>query len=727
MKGLILKILLVVCLGFTHGMVFAIYATDGVLNLSNHTVDDISKENKKDSVEEKKTKDLQEIVVEGVSRKETENGVIFYPTGKEKKFSYDAVSLLERMALPELIVLPGSSNVETVSGEPAAFFINGVSASSRDLKALNPKDVARVEYLPVPTDANFKGQHNVVNFVLRKYEYGGYTKAVAQQQLTGIAGDYNISSRFAYKRMTYDAFITGQYASDRHIGASSIAGYKDFDFSGKHYDIVEQRSDLSNGRLNKHGLEGSFKAAYAQGGIDWVNTIGVSMTKMPTSHNVSSTLYVPAIIDSKEAVRDNSNKVTTPFYETSFKVDLPKNQMLDLYFTVSGIRSHAESFYKADGYKAIDNKSHENGYNLYFSPSYSKKFNSKNSINTSLFVSYQRNKVDYMGNYERLFRSSQVSLGYFFQYSHKFGSRTSVSVNPGIVWEHSRLDDGKVDVDTHIYPRMEINLRHRWNKKTSMSFTSRLQNIGYPLGMKNGLTIRQTELLWKRGNPDLRSRLQWSNNFSNTWTPSRNYSLVSVVRYHPMYHADYKTWGVEEGYDGLISSLSDRSTDHRLTISQKFTARFFSRKLVLTGYASNSYLKTTGFYNKSKSAWGGWLAATWYGDSWYVSGNIVPEKTTYSAIGKVYSPWRYMLKFSYTINNLNLDLKVSDFLNTSKKGGISYIDTRHFSQKQRFCNSFAGPTFLLTLSYSVSYGKKVNESSTNAHGTSNSASMLIEE
>ena len=109
---------------------------------------------------------------------------------------------------------------------------------------------------------------------------------------------------------------------------------------------------------------------------------------------------------------------------------------------------------------------------------------------------------------------------------------------------------------------------------------------------------------------------------------------------------------------------------------------------MLTGYASYSYLKTTGFYNKSKSAWGGWLAATWYGDSWYVSGNIVPEKTTYSAIGKVYSPWRYMLKFSYTINNLNLDLKVSDFLNTSKKGDFVY---RHpaFFPKQRFCNSFA--------------------------------------
>ena len=115
-----------------------------------------------------------------------------------------------------------------MTGEPAEFFIDGKPASSRDLKALNPKDVASVDYLPMPVAANFKGKHNVVNFVMRKYEYGGYTKAMAEQQLTGIGGDYNLSSKLAYRRMTYDAFVMGRYRSDHHDGASSSTDYKDF-------------------------------------------------------------------------------------------------------------------------------------------------------------------------------------------------------------------------------------------------------------------------------------------------------------------------------------------------------------------------------------------------------------------------------------------------------------------------------------------------------------------
>lgn len=686
-------------------------------------------ENKKDSLdkEKEKVKILKEVVVEATTRKETDEGVIFYPTAREKKFSYDAVSLLERMAIPEITVVPGSTKVETITGDPAVFFIDGKQASSRDLKALNPKDVARVEYLPMPVSANFMGKQNVVNFVMKKYEYGGYTKATADQQLSGIGGDYNLSSKLAYRRMTYDAFIMGQYRSDHHDGMTSATDYKDFFFKGDHFDNVTETSRYRNGYVRNYGLEASLQATYEHKNVTWSNTAGWSMTRSPFNRHEAATIYTPSIIDSRLYSSDNSNRIVTPFYESSFSLWLPKDQMLSLYLQTSGIIGRARSFYQAQGYPAIDNSSREKGYELYFSPTYSKVFNSANSINVSTYISFQRNRVDYHGNYEDVFLSRDMSGGMFFQYSHKFGSGSSLKVEPGLTWDRFRQNDGQVAHDINYYPRLTINLRHKWSKKVSMSFSSILQNVGYPLGMKNGLTIHQTELLWKRGNPDLKSRLQWNNSISNTWNPGRNYSLVSVVRYNPMFHKDYKVWLSEEGYDGLIASLSDHNTDHKITVTQKLTGRFFSRKLVLTGYASYNFLKATGCYNNTKSWWGGWLSATWYGNSWYAYGNIVPEKTTYTGLGKTYTPWTYALGFSYTIKNLHLNLKASNFLNTSRRGGYSFIDTPHFSQDKRIYNSFAGPTYMLTLSYSVSYGKKVNESSVGEHGTSSSSSMLIGE
>ncbi len=725
-------VLAMICAGFACGMAYGKECADKS-EMSPGLFSDArcaAEGNRDDTVrnnDKKKVKNLKEVVVEGATRKETDEGVVFYPTSREKKFSYDAVSLLERMALPEITVLPGSAKVETMTGEPAEFFIDGKPASSRDLKALNPKDVASVEYLPMPVAANFKGKHNVVNFVMRKYEYGGYTKATAEQQLTGIGGDYNLSSKLAYRRMTYDAFVMGRYRSDHHDGASSSTDYKDFFYGGDHFDKVEETSGYRNGRVRNHGFEGSLKATYEHKDVSWANTAGWSMTATPSVSHDASTLYSPSIIDSRFYSSDNSNRIATPFYESNFTLWLPKGQMLSLYLQTSGSSGRARSFYQAQGYPAIDNESRERGYDFYFSPTYSKTFDARNSINVSTFISLKRNRVDYHGNYENIFLSRDMSGGLFFQYSHKFGSATSLRVEPGMTWKRFRQNDGHVAHDINYYPRMTINLRHKWNRKVSTSFSSILQNVGYPLEMKNGLTIRQTELLWRRGNPDLRSRLQWSNSLSNTWNPGRNYSLVSVVRYNTMFNKDYKVWLVEQGYDGLIASLSDHNTDHKISVTQKLTGRFFSRKLVLTGYASYNFLKTVGDYRKTASWWGGWLSAAWYGNSWYAYGNIVPEKTVYTGIGKTYTPWKYALGFSYTVKNLHMDLKASDFLNTSRRGGCAYIDAPHFYQRRRIYNSFAGPTYMLTLSYSLSYGKKVSDSSAGEHGTSGSSSMLIYE
>ena len=121
-------------------------------------------------------KELGEIVVIAQNQRTNSTSSTYIPMKRQKDSATDAISLLSQMAIPQLEVQPGNFNVKNISGQNVAIYINYVSASEQDLTGLRPTDVKKVEYLIYPQDPRFKGAQYVVNFILQKYEWGGYTK-----------------------------------------------------------------------------------------------------------------------------------------------------------------------------------------------------------------------------------------------------------------------------------------------------------------------------------------------------------------------------------------------------------------------------------------------------------------------------------------------------------------------------------------------------------------------
>ena len=142
-------------------------------------------------------KELNEVVVEASNQRTSSTSSTYIPMSRQKNTASDAISLLSQMAIPQLNVDPASQNVKTVSGQAVSIFIDYVAASAQDLSGMRTTDVKKVEYLIYPTDPRFRGAQYVINFVMQKYEWGGYTKLSADKWFGVNRSEASVYSKFS--------------------------------------------------------------------------------------------------------------------------------------------------------------------------------------------------------------------------------------------------------------------------------------------------------------------------------------------------------------------------------------------------------------------------------------------------------------------------------------------------------------------------------------------------
>lgn len=156
-------------------------------------------------------KELNEVVVEASNQRTSSTSSTYIPMSRQKNTASDAISLLSQMAIPQLNVDPASQNVKTVSGQAVSIFIDYVAASAQDLSGMRTTDVKKVEYLIYPTDPRFRGAQYVINFVMQKYEWGGYTKITGNKWFGVNNTEGAVFSKFAYNSMTFDLQYFGYF------------------------------------------------------------------------------------------------------------------------------------------------------------------------------------------------------------------------------------------------------------------------------------------------------------------------------------------------------------------------------------------------------------------------------------------------------------------------------------------------------------------------------------
>ena len=172
-----------------------------------------------------KTQELNEVFVEAQMQRTDAKKSTYIPTVRQKNASQTGADLLDQMSIPQLnITLSG--NIQTNSGKEVAVFIDYIPASENDLKAMRISDVKRVEYYEYPSDPRLQGHQFVVNYIMAKYEYGGYVKLYDHTNLLHFSEQLLGNVRLQYKNMTYDLMGYGWGHNSSHYGSELTETYR---------------------------------------------------------------------------------------------------------------------------------------------------------------------------------------------------------------------------------------------------------------------------------------------------------------------------------------------------------------------------------------------------------------------------------------------------------------------------------------------------------------------
>ena len=197
-----------------------------------------------DSVAHEKTLAEVNVIAKHLTR-ETDR-IVVMPTSEQRKHAHTGYDLVRNLMIPGVSVDRKAFKVNTPAGG-ATLYIDGREVDVREVRALRPKDVAKVEYIDMPT-GKYAKDAAALNFVTKRLTHGGYTQVDALQGLGFLQGDYNAVSRYSVKNTNFNAWTGYTIQQPRnHITESehfSLAS-GDVDRMG----VLPERSTLS---INKY-------------------------------------------------------------------------------------------------------------------------------------------------------------------------------------------------------------------------------------------------------------------------------------------------------------------------------------------------------------------------------------------------------------------------------------------------------------------------------------------
>ncbi|MDE6010737.1 MAG: outer membrane beta-barrel family protein [Muribaculaceae bacterium] len=654
------------------------------------------------------TTDLAEIVVQGRTQRAIKYGVEYTPDKKTRRAAMDATSLLRLMAIPQLEILPGSTAVTMTGGREVKQFIDYQPATEQDLQGMRPEDVVRVEVLDYPQDPRFQSAQYVVNYIMQKYEWGGYTKASGSITPLSIIDGYGaLYSKFNYKNWTFDANAGGSASRNTREKGYSQETFRDFNFAGTHIDCLDRISQTDNTLIKNNSQWASLRAVYSVKNIYLSHTLSFNRSATPDMHSTSTVDFSKAILPSTESFTSETGSNVSPAILGNYYFVLPRGNSITLYWDFSYGRNKRNSLYQIGRLMPIVNDNVENVYAPHADLQYSKNLPYNNTFRTSLMTYNYIYDTRYEGSYHdsQKLLSSENML--FLEYMQNWNSGLSLYSRLGMSYVIGRVNGATTLRQWN--PRLGLQLRYRFNNRHAASVSGWWGNSHPGPESSNTALVQQTELLWLQGNPDLRNTLFQLVSLSYDFIPTDKLSFSLYAQYEGNPHKQAYEYMVLPGYDGLVRRVINSGSAHDWQVNLSGSLRLFDNSLTLKAAVMADRVVLTGIDARSLNDYRAGVSANYFLGHFTFSGY-------YSSPAKHLGGWsygtcstrrsRYGLEIGFASGNFKATLGSDNWWNKARV--YNDFNSDHFSSAGWTWNSGDAPRLNLALSYTISYGRKVN-------------------
>lgn len=671
------------------------------------------------------TTELDGIVVEASGRQMNDHGVSVIPNTNQKKAAYDCYDLVRRLGIPQLDMHPGDESIKTITGASVATFINYQPATAYDVAGLNPKDVVKVEYLQNPMDGRFAGQNEVVNFIVKEMNHGGYTRLQANTFIYGTRQMWlSAFSKFYTGKMTYDLYVGYEYNNSHHSGGEYTQWYTLTHPSGRQYEQIRKESTLRY-RNRSYNLPVSFKASYNNDAqkLSFSNTLSYSWDKSPSQINEGLLQFSPGSEQDYNYWRSANSRGQS----ISWEGFLYKGFSHDLHLTIqpSLVYSHfdknSEYTTSHPNQDVIINISEDRALNAALNLNLMKVWQNRYLLGVTGGFKYNHNKVDYQGSNPYVNRLGQYrsTIGIDFQYS---GQTVSGQLTPKLLINSTRVNG---ETSTRVTP--EINAHINWSPN---NFHRLSANINYTsvtpsISEMSPNVLQENEFIYFTGNPDYHSYDNLVAYISHVWIFNRHFTGTVLAAYNYVDNLGQRLYAPYMDGQAIIRYPVNSGAYHwfmpqlrlRYTPNQSFAFEGMVRYL---------HDALEGVNHNHCNGWGYVLQAYYYYRN--INVDLFFERTDKQLdinTGQFTTmPNFYGMNIGWSAKSWNVNLSLRNPFKYSWKNSHEFFSSPYYSYDNRTYGANAHCSVQLRVSYTFRYGKQKNDNSEIGAGSKAESGIL---
>lgn len=527
---------------------------------------------------------LDEVVVEGKNVKKIDDGIAFLPTRKEILRSSDGFSLVKNMLIPFLNV--NGTTVTSVSGDTYVAFIDGNQATAEEIRGLRTKDVTQVQILQHPSDPRFMGKPYVINYVVKRRNYGGYLKAEGNQTFLEDKGDYSVFGVYQRPTATLRYQATANY-SNSHGSHESEKTVYDMG-AGQGTVTRNSTSEVMKQENRNYGLNMSYVKIFTPTSRLQVNG-GMTYRHTPKSQNEGKVWYDGQDAETTRATA--TSKAYSPFVSIQGGMPVGKGSLwMSANMTMQHTRS--SNLFSILDTRDFFNSTKETSFNNTVSAQYYLPLGERDQMNLSMFANYVTYRINYGGTSDSRQSIDEQGYGANALWWHTFSDSWKGSAHGGL--RYSSFSNPEVKTNRELLPVLTLSLNGTVAERHFLKFNATYSTYSKPRNTYTNVHRQDDEINGTTGNAEIKSPKNYFFQSNYYWNISNKYGTNLSVNYRHMGNILAYAYTPLNGV--MYSYLNNKGHFNELWGTADVVIKLLNYSLSLRPRVSAQYSEASGLY-----------------------------------------------------------------------------------------------------------------------------------